>query len=110
MQFDRIRCLLPALLAAMTAGLVGSNGVAHAATVLWDGGAGTDQNWTTGGAGGNWSGDAVPGATDDAVFTDVAGGGSAGTVTNVVDGSITVQSLSYQFGTTPANFFHTTQI
>ncbi|MDZ7618735.1 MAG: hypothetical protein U1E05_17155, partial [Patescibacteria group bacterium] len=94
---------------ALTAALVGINLHAEAAVVSWSGG-GADQNWTTGGAGGNWSGDAAPGAADEAVFTNVAGGASAGVVTNVVAGSATVQSLSYQFGATATGFFHTTQI
>ncbi len=101
------RCVLRMAL-LLAAGLIGVNATVRAAVVSWSGG-GSDQNWSTGGAGGNWSGDAAPGAADDAVFTDA--GGAAGVLTNVVDGSVTVQSLSYQLDSAvPAAFFHTTEI
>lgn len=74
----------------------------------WSGG-GSNMNWSTDGPGGNWSGGAAPGTTDSAVFTDAASAAS-GVLTNVVDTSYAIGSLSYQFGATPQTFYHTTEI
>jgi hypothetical protein len=54
------------------------------ATIRWDGGANT-LNWTDAA---NWSGDALPGASDDVVIPDL---GTSG----VVDQTISISSASY---------------
>lgn len=82
----------------------------HAATVSWNGGAGASMSWAADGVGGNWSDAARPGPSDDVLFTDVAGGAARGTLTNTVDDDFSVNSLSFQLGSTPAGFFQTTQI
>ena len=63
---------------------VGAGALARAATVTWDG-EGEDNNWSTAA---NWSGDAVPGTGDDAVFDDTSSKDCT------VDSSVEVASLT----------------
>ncbi len=68
---------------------------------IWNGGTGL--NWSTAA---NWLPAVVPGATDDVVFTNNATA-TEGTVNNIVDTDLSVQSLSYQASNSE---YHTTQI
>ena len=79
--------------------------LARAATISWSGTSLTDSNWSTGG---NWSGLAAPGATDDVQFLDAGSSISAGSPNNFVDNSFagTIGSLRYA----NQNGFHTTVI
>jgi hypothetical protein len=71
--------------------------------VTWDGGGGADLNWSNNS---NWNPDGSPSGVDT-TFSNTASAGSAGTVNNVVDGSVTVDSLTYANN---GSNFHTTQI
>lgn len=71
-----------------------------AATLTWDNGGG-DKLWSTAT---NWNPDGAP-SGNDIVFT-ATGTAALGTVTNTVDGSVTVNSLNYQYSGTA----QTTQI
>jgi autotransporter-associated beta strand protein len=75
--------------------------LASAATNTWTGAAG-DLNWSDGG---NWSG-GVPALNDNVVFNSNNAGTSAGIVNNIVDSTVSIQSLSYN----NTNTYHTTQI
>jgi fibronectin-binding autotransporter adhesin len=75
--------------------------LSSAATKTWSGTAG-DLKWSTGG---NWSG-GVPTVTDDALFLTNDAAASAGTVNNIVDGSLSIQSLTFR----NTNTWHTMQI
>jgi fibronectin-binding autotransporter adhesin len=76
------------------------------ASLLWSGTANPNLNWSTGGAGGNWSGLQPPTVSDSPVFGDVAVVGTQGQVDNIVDQNYTVNTLTY----TNVSGFHTTQI
>jgi hypothetical protein len=73
-----------------------------AATNTWTGAATPDMKWSTTN---NWSG-GVPGVSDDVEFDTGGAAGGAGIVNNVVDASLSIQSLAYK----NTNTFHTTQI
>lgn len=75
--------------------------LASATTNTWTGAAG-DQKWSTSG---NWLG-GVPTATDDALFLTNDAVVSAGTVNNIVDASLSIQSLTFR----NTNTWHTMQI
>lgn len=78
---------------------------AHAAT--WDAGDGSDLNWTTVA---NWSDDA--GAAGKAVVFDNTAGGTANATTagNIVDASLTIDSLGYANTGTSGSTFQVTEI
>jgi autotransporter-associated beta strand protein len=65
--------------------------------------AGVNTDWSTAG---NWINSGVPTPSNDVTFIDLGAVGTAGTVDNVVDTSLTIGSLTY--GQT--NLFHTTLI
>ena len=72
-----------------------------AATVIWSGAGGLNENWS----GPNWTG-GTPGPTNDIRFFDPAALSPAGAVNNIVDANLTVASLQYG----NSNSFHTTLI
>ena len=72
--------------------------------ITWDNGGG-DQLWSNNA---NWNAD-NPAAGNDITFNNTASVGSAGTVTNIVDASVSIASLNYLSDSNAGNF-HTTQI
>ena len=63
----------------------------HAAAITWDAGGGADKNWSTVS---NWSDNAAA-TGDDVTFN--ATGASASVITSIVDTSISINSLTYNF-------------
>ena len=77
------------LLAAI--GLASSLVSGHAATVIWNGPGAGNNSWSIGA---NWSGGVVPGASDNASFTN-NGAVAVGVINNVVDASTSINGLWY---------------
>jgi hypothetical protein len=93
------------LLAAVAA--VAAWGIpAHADVVAWSDLSGTDHNWSNPA---NWNPAAAPTASSDVLFDDTSARTAAGTVTNTVNSSLTINSLSYLQTGGSANA-HTTEI
>src|ERR1043166_1768663 len=79
------------LQALLAVGFASSLLSGHAATLIWNGpGAGNNQ-WSLGA---NWSGEVVPGASDNASFTN-NGAVAVGVINNVVDASTSINGLWY---------------
>lgn len=66
-----------------------------APAATWNGGSGLNDFWSTGGAGGNWSGAAAPGASDDALFGNTDAQANSTTINNIVDANRTVRAIRY---------------
>lgn len=78
----------------------------EAATATWDAGEAPDTNWITD-TFGNWSGDADP-SGKDVVFGATGLVASNATVTNTVNQSLSINSLTYQYNSAPN--WHVTDI
>ena len=92
--------------AIVTAVLLFSGSVLHAAAISWDGGGG-DDNWSTFA---NFAPDGDP-AGDDVTFDSTDDAGGAGIVNNIVDASVSIASLTITETTAgTGTFYHTTQI
>lgn len=98
-------CARACLALLSSCGLVSSIPSVRAAT--WDAGGAADLNWSTTA---NWSDDASP--AGKAVVFDNTGGGTlnATTVGNIVDTSVTLDSLSYANTGTSGSTFQVTEI
>lgn len=81
----------PALLALLWM----SGAPLNAATTTWDAGEAPVTNWSTG-TFANWSDNASP-AGKDVVFGSTGSTASSTTVTNTVNGSLSINSLTYQY-------------
>lgn len=91
----------PRYTTALAAGSILLSPALHAAAITWDGG-GLDNNWSTAN---NWSDDAA--ATGDDVTFNATGALASG-ITNTVDASISIASLTYSQES--ATLQHTTAI
>jgi fibronectin-binding autotransporter adhesin len=80
-------------------------GRAEGAAITWDAGGGANLTWAEVT---NWSDNADP-SGDTVTFNTVGASATAGTVTNIVNASVTVAGLTYS-GLTGATNTHTTQI
>ncbi|MFO7871488.1 MAG: hypothetical protein R6V03_08665 [Kiritimatiellia bacterium] len=106
----RIRATsLVARTTAVCAALITAAAPCEAATRTWDGGADPDENWSTGGIDGNWSGEAAPGASDDVIFNDTDES-TEGDINSVVDSDRTIDSLNFRHRGQTSTDFHTVEI